>query len=179
MSRKVLQPFTIYVLFRISCEACHQVEASRSFNTPSYSGSALLETCLEYPFGHHDLYPETKAFGLPKIHSYESSQLIRILPKTGKCSGSLYGPSESLANDLDCIPHIPFYSMKSCINTRPSLLQISSSFHLYITLRPRILLNLTHSKSHHLNNTSTRSVSFITTIFRLDSFMLSWTKILS
>jgi len=26
------------------CEACHRAEASRSFNTPSYSGSALLET---------------------------------------------------------------------------------------------------------------------------------------
>src|SRR6266481_1438781 len=149
MSRKVLQPFTIYVLFRISCEACHRAEASRSFNTPSYSGSALLETCLEYPFGHHDLYPETKAFGWPEIHSYESSQLIRILPKTGERSGSLYGPSESLANDLDCIPHILYYSMKSCINMRLSLHQISSSFTLYITLRPRISLNITHSNLHH------------------------------
>jgi len=130
MSRKVLQPFTIYVLFRISCEACHRVEASRSFNTPSYSGSALLETCLEHPFGHHDLYPETEAFGLPKIHSYESSQLIRILPKTEERSGSLCGSSESLADDLICIPRIPYISMNLCINTRPSLLPIIIFLHL-------------------------------------------------
>jgi len=141
MSRKVLQPFTIYVLFRISCEACHRAEALRSFNTPSYFGSALLETCLEYPFGHHNPYPETEAFGLPKIHSYESSRLIRILPKTGERSGSLYRSSESLADDLICILHIPYCSMKSCINTRLSLLQISSLLHLNIALKLRITLN--------------------------------------
>src|SRR6266481_7219672 len=124
MSRKVLQPFTIYVLFRISCEACHRAEASRSFNTPSYFGSALLETCLEYPFGHHNLYPETEAFRFPKIHSYESSRLIRILPKTEERSGSFCGSSKSLAEDLNRIPCIPYISMKLCINTRPSLLQI-------------------------------------------------------
>ena len=37
------------------CKACHQAEAARSFNIPSYSGSALFETRLEHPFGHHDL----------------------------------------------------------------------------------------------------------------------------
>jgi hypothetical protein len=49
------------------CEACHRAEASRSFNIPSYSGSALFEMCLEHLFGHHDL------FGWPEIDSYESS----------------------------------------------------------------------------------------------------------
>src|SRR6266481_2255430 len=37
------------------CEACHRVEASRSFNIPSYSGSALFETRLDHPFSHHNL----------------------------------------------------------------------------------------------------------------------------
>jgi len=82
------------------------------------------------PFGHHDHYPETEAFRLPKIHSYESSQLIRILPKTEERSGSLCASSESLADDLTCIPRIPSISMKLCINTRPSLLQIIIFLHL-------------------------------------------------
>ena len=37
------------------CEACHRGEALQSFNIPSYSGSALFETHLEHPFGHHNL----------------------------------------------------------------------------------------------------------------------------
>ena len=69
--------------------------------------------------------------------------------KDWRSLGSLYRPSERLANDLDCIPHILYYSMKSCINMRLSLHQISSSFTLYIALRPRISLNITHSDSHH------------------------------
>jgi hypothetical protein len=52
-------------------------------------------------------------------------------------------------------------------------------FHLYIALRLRINLNIVCSDSHHWNYTSTSSVLFITSIFRLDSFTLSWTKILS
>ena len=56
MSRKGTSAIykSMYYL-ELLCEACHRVEASQSFNTPSYSRSALLETHLEHPFGHHDL----------------------------------------------------------------------------------------------------------------------------
>ena len=113
------------------------------------SEALLLETCLEYPFGHHNLYPETEAFGWPKIHFYESSWLIRILPKTGECLGSLYGSSESLADDLTCIPRIPYISMKLCINMRPSLLQIIIFLHLKRRSQTENNIESIHSVSRH------------------------------
>jgi len=130
------------------CEACHRAEASRSFNTPSYSGSALLET--------REARHRTKASRSFNTPSYSGKRFVgntfgtpvrppwslardrglrvtkntflwvlsthKNLTENGERSGSLYGSSESLADDLIYIPRIPYHSMKSCINTKPSLL---------------------------------------------------------
>jgi len=127
---RVLQPFTIYVLFRISCGSLPPVGSFAEFQPRLPIPEAL---CWKHVWNTRSataicLPPRPRPSGYPKIHSYESSRLIRILPKTEECSGSLCGSSESLADDLNCIPHIPYISMKSCINTKPSLLQNNHLF---------------------------------------------------